>query len=54
MRFPEERMGTRKELKDGRSRAWIEPLSRDEMNEMSASTRREARVGTFKEGLTEE
>jgi len=44
--------GTRKEIADRRSGASIEPLRREVMKERSGSTRREARVGIFKEVLT--
>jgi len=46
--------GTRKEIEDRRSGSSIEPLRREVMKEKSASTRREAREGIFKEVLTDE
>lgn len=45
--------GTRKEMEDRRSGASIDPLRREVMKERLASTRREARVGIFKEVLTD-
>jgi len=44
---------TWKEIEDRRSRASIESLRREVMNEWLASTRLEARVGIFKEVLTD-
>jgi len=45
--------GTRKEIEDRRSGASNEPLRREVMKERLASTRREARVGIFREVLTD-